>query len=128
MSFPNRDPDDVTGWHAHIYYDPATTKGDAARLRANIEARFGDRVLVGHWHDEHVGPHLASMYQVAFRAPVFAEFVTWMTVNREGLDVLVHPLTDNAYNDHVIFGFWMGGKQPLDEARLRRIAVRAGRG
>ncbi len=47
--------------------------------------------------------------------------------NREGLDVPIHPLTDNAYNDHIVFGFWMGDKLPLDEERLKKFAVRAER-
>lgn len=128
MTFPNREPESVGGWHAHVYYDPARTKDDAARLRGRIEEAFGGRVTVGRWHDEHVGPHLASMYQVAFDVPIFAEFVTWLTLNREGLDVLVHPLTDNAWNDHLVFGFWMGDRLPLDEDRLRRFADRAARG
>jgi aromatic ring-cleaving dioxygenase len=127
MSFPNREPENITGWHAHIYYDPAATKADAARLRERIEALFGDRVVVGRWHDEHVGPHWASMYQIAFDQPMFAEFVSWMTVNREGLNVLIHPLTDNTYNDHIIFGFWMGGKEPLDVEGLKSRAARGDR-
>ena len=126
MEFPSRDPDAITGWHAHIYYDPDATKHLAARLRERVAERFPEAV-VGRWHDEHVGPHLASMYQIAFSADQFEALVQWLTVNREGLDVLVHPLTDNAYNDHVIFGFWMGDKVPLDEETLKRFAVRAER-
>ena len=126
MEFPSRDPDAITGWHAHIYYDPENTKHLAARLRERVAERFPE-VVVGRWHDEHVGPHLASMYQLAFAADQFDALVQWLTVNREGLDVLVHPLTDNAYNDHVIFGFWMGDKVPLDEVKLKQFAVRAER-
>jgi len=126
MEFPSREPDAITGWHAHIYYDPEKTKHLAARLRERVSERFPE-VVVGRWHDEHVGPHLASMYQLAFAAEQFDELVQWLTVNREGLDVLVHPLTDNAYNDHVIFGFWMGDKVPLDEVTLKKFAVRAER-
>lgn len=126
MEFPSRDPDAITGWHAHIYYDPDATKPLAARLRERVVERFPD-VVVGGWHDPHVGPHLASMYQLAFTVRQFDALVQWLAVNREGLDVLVHPLTDNAYNDHVIFGFWMGTKLPLNEERLKQFAVRAER-
>jgi DOPA 4,5-dioxygenase len=82
---------------------------------------------MGSWHDEAVGPHLVSMYQVAFETQHFDKFVQWLAVNRDGLDVLVHPHTDNAWNDHIIFGFWLGEKLPLNEERLKQFAVRAER-
>ncbi len=126
MDFPTRPVDAIEGWHAHIYYDPARTREDAARLRERVIEAFPDTTM-GRWHDEAVGPHLVSMYQVAFRTDQFDSFVQWLAVNREGLDILVHPLTENAWNDHVIFGFWMGDKLPLNEEKLRRFADRASR-
>ena len=126
MSFPTRPLDAIEGWHAHIYYDPEKTKDAAARLRENVIAQFPDTTM-GRWHDEAVGPHLVSMYQVAFRTDQFDRFVQWLSVNREGLDILVHPLTENAWNDHIVFGFWMGDKLPLNEERLKAFADRASR-
>ena len=126
MEFPNRSLDAIECWHAHIYYDPEKTKDAAARLRARIEEVFPD-TRMGRWHDVNVGPHLNAMYQVAFTAEQFDPFVQWLSVNREGLDVLVHPLTENSYNDHLVFGFWMGDKLPLDEERLIANADRASR-
>ena len=58
------------------------------------------------------------MYQVAFKVEQFDNFVQWLTVNRDGLNVLIHPNTENAYNDHLIFGFWLGERLPLNEERL----------
>ena len=29
-------------------------------------------------------------------------------LNRQGLDVLVHPLTDNSYDDHSRYAMWLG--------------------
>ena len=126
MDFPNRPVEGIEGWHAHIYYDPEKTKDDAARLRERVVEAFPDTTM-GRWHDEAVGPHLVSMYQVAFRKDQFDDLVQWLAVNREGLDVLVHPLTENAWNDHIIFGFWMGDKLPLNEEKLRQFADRASR-
>ena len=126
MDFPNRPVDAIEGWHAHIYYDPQKTRDDAARLRERVVAAFPDTTM-GRWHDEAVGPHLVSMYQVAFRKDQFDDLVQWLAVNREGLDILVHPLTENAWNDHIIFGFWMGDKLPLNEEKLRQFADRASR-
>ena len=126
MSFPNRPVDAIEGWHAHIYYDPAKTKGVAAIIRQQIENEFPD-TTVGRWHDEAVGPHLNAMYQVAFETYQFDNLVQWLSVNRHGLDVLVHPQTENAWNDLLLFGFWLGNKLPLNEERLRETAARAER-
>ena len=126
MDFPTRPVDAIEGWHAHIYYDPAKTRDDAARLRERVIEAFPD-TRMGSWHDEAVGPHLVAMYQVAFRPDQFDGFVQWLAVNREGLDILVHPLTENAWNDHIVFGFWMGDKLPLNEEKLRKFADRASR-
>jgi aromatic ring-cleaving dioxygenase len=40
---------------------------------------------------------------------------------------LVHPHTENAYNDHLVFGFWLGDKLPLNEECLIRMADRESR-
>jgi len=81
----------IRSYHAHVYYDPATTRGRAEALRQRIGERFA--VQLGRWHDLPVGPHTAAMYQVAFAADLFASFVPWLMLNRAGLAVLVHPNT-----------------------------------
>ena len=63
MRFLNRPMEVLEGWHAHIYYDPNKTKKIASDLRTLIVARFPD-TRMGRWHDEAVGPHLFSMYQL----------------------------------------------------------------
>jgi len=88
------DPATIQGYHVHLYYAPET-RPVAERLRTAIEERF-PQVRVGSWHDEPVGPHPVAMYQVAFAAEEFSRFVPWLMLNREGLNVLVHPLTDDS--------------------------------
>jgi len=126
MTFPNRPLEAIEHWHAHVYYDPENTKEAAAGLREKIVEEFPDTTM-GRWHDEIVGPHLVSMYQVAFEVDQFDKLVQWLVVNRDGLNVLVHPHTENAYNDHLVFGFWLGDKLPLNEERLIRMADRESR-
>src|SRR5215469_6106030 len=65
---------DIKDYHAHIYYDPATSRDRAARLRERVGAEFPQAKL-GRWHDELVGPHPQSMYQVAFPTGMLADFV-----------------------------------------------------
>jgi aromatic ring-cleaving dioxygenase len=109
---PPVDPAIITDYHAHIYYDPATTRDRAARLRERVAAAFPEAVI-GRWHDELVGPHLKSMYQVAFPRTLLASFLPWLMLNRDGLTILVHPETGKAYVDHTAHAAWLGGMLPL---------------
>ena len=116
------DIDAISGYHAHIYYEPRTTRTVAARLREGIAAAFPG-ATVGSWHDEAVGPHTVPMYQVAFGVEDFPRLVPWLMLNRSGLDVLVHPLAGNAYDDHTIYAMWLGEKLPLRLDVLRRASA-----
>lgn len=113
------DPEQIRGYHAHIYYDPET-RPVAERLREAIGKSF--RVELGRWHDERVGPHPTSMYQVAFAVGEFAKLVPWLMLNHAGLDVLIHPQTGNPYDDHAVHALWLGSKLPLRLDGLRRAA------
>ena len=75
---------------------------------------------MGNWHDEPVGLHPASMYQVAFPVAEFPRLVPWLMLNRGGLSVLVHPETECAYDDHAIHALWLGTPLPLRLEALRR--------
>jgi aromatic ring-cleaving dioxygenase len=105
-------PGAIAHYHAHIYYDPATTRGRAQRLRERVAAQFPQAKL-GRWHDELVGPHPQSMYQVAFPSGMLAEFVPWLMLNRDGLTVLLHPETGDNYADHSAHAAWFGAVLPL---------------
>lgn len=111
------DPGIIKGYHAHVYYAPET-RAIAERVRAGIGDRFQARL--GGWHDEPVGPHSVAMYQVAFAAEEFAGLVPWLMLNREGLDVLVHPLSGDSVADHTRFAAWLGTPLPLRLEVLRR--------
>lgn len=102
----------IASYHAHIYYDPATTREVAARVRERIGAQF--RVQLGRWHDTPVGPHPGAMYQVAFEVALFERFVPWLMLNRDGLTVLVHPNTGRPRDDHLVHALWLGGTLPLN--------------
>jgi aromatic ring-cleaving dioxygenase len=104
------DPERIEGYHAHIYYD-AASRAKAGRLRQGIGERFEARV--GNWHDEPVGPHLVPMYQVAFAVDEFPQLVPWLMLNRDGLDVLIHPRSGDSVADHTRFAMWLGHVLPL---------------
>lgn len=107
----------IGGWHAHVYYDPATTKAVAAGLREAIAAGF-PAALLGRWHDAPVGPHAAAMFQIAFPVALFATLVPYLALHRAGLSVLVHPETGRQRADHAAHAIWLGAALPLDLAAL----------
>ncbi|MFM7888051.1 MAG: DOPA 4,5-dioxygenase family protein, partial [Pseudanabaena sp.] len=58
----------ITSYHAHVYYHPETREV-AEQVRKELGDRF--EVQLGRWHDQLVGPHTRSMYQVAFAVNQF---------------------------------------------------------
>jgi len=111
------DPEQIRSYHAHIYYDPET-RPVAERMREAIGDQF--TAELGRWHDEPVGPHPVSMYQVAFPVAEFPRLVPWLMFNRGGLNVLVHPQTGDSYDDHAIHALWLGTPLPLRLEGMRR--------
>ena len=105
------DPAEITGYHAHIYYDDSTC-AVAAEIREAIERRFA--VRMGRWRDSPVGPHPRPMYQVAFAPEVFPEIVPWLMLNHAGLVVFIHPETGDDLTDHAESALWLGEKLELD--------------
>ena len=106
------DPEIIRHYHAHIYYDPASSRDRAARLRERVAATFPDATL-GRWHDAPVGPHPQSMYQIAFPPALLASFLPWLMLNRDGLTILLHAETGDSYADHTDHAAWLGGMLPL---------------
>ena len=124
---PTTDIGAIRHYHAHVYYDPASSRDRAARLRERVAAAFPEATL-GRWHDELVGPHLQSMYQIAFPCDLLASFLPWLMLNRDGLNILLHPGTGNPYADHAEHAAWLGSVLPLRLEVLRDTRKISGSG
>lgn len=114
---------EIHGYHAHVYYEPAT-RDVAERLRTEIGARFV--VDLGRMHDQPLGPHPVPMFQVAFACDELANILPWLVLNRAGLPVLVHPRTGDAVADHSTLPLWLGTPIPLDVGFLREWVAKHG--
>jgi aromatic ring-cleaving dioxygenase len=107
----------IDGYHAHVYYD-ANTRPAAEWLAAEIAGKFA--VELGGFFDEPVGPHPVANLQIIFPVAEFAAVVPWLMLNRRGLNVLIHPLTDDSPRDHDTDCAWLGTPVPLKLHVLRR--------
>jgi DOPA 4,5-dioxygenase len=99
------------GYHAHIYYDPARTRGVAEQVSAAMSEKFA--VEIDGFRDGPVGPHPIANVLAIFKPELFGEVVPYLMLNRAGLDVLVHPLTEDAVEDHSGFAIWLGNPVAL---------------
>ena len=107
----------LKGYHAHVYFTQATRQ-TAERLRNKIVSQFA--VRPGGFSDNPVGPHPVSQFNVMFETLEFQNIVPWLMFHREGLDVLVHPLTEDMVDDHSIHALWLGTPVDLKLDTLRR--------
>jgi aromatic ring-cleaving dioxygenase len=106
------------GYHAHIHYDPRTTRSTAERLCGDVVGKF--QAQLGGLRDEPVGPHPVANAQLIFKPEQFQPVVEWLMMNRDVLDVLIHPLTEDSVDDHSIYAMWLGSPVPLKLDVLRR--------
>lgn len=113
---------EVHGYHAHVYYD-ADTLSIATQLREDLAANLP--VEIGRFSGEQVGPHPVPQFQVIFRAEEFQTVVPWLMLHRQGLDILVHPLTDDMVDDHTIYALWLGTPIRLKLDTMQRRGYRS---
>jgi DOPA 4,5-dioxygenase len=107
----------IHGYHAHVYY-AAETQPVAERVRRALAERFP--VELGAFGGAQVGPHPVPQFQIIFTEAQFQHVVPWLMLNREGLDILVHPLTDDMVDDHTIYALWLGKPVPLKLDTMQR--------
>jgi aromatic ring-cleaving dioxygenase len=105
MTDPATNTVKIDGYHGHVYYT-AATRAHAEQLRGKIAATFG--VDARALSDEPIGPHPVPQFRFTFTTAQFDTIVPWLMFNRQGLDVLVHPLSDSSFDDHSRYAVWLG--------------------
>lgn len=117
---PRRPENLYPQYHAHLYFGPDTV----AQVRRIAEDAGRELlVVVGRVHQRLVGPHPQWSCQIAFDAAEFDEVIAWLEAHRDGLDVFVHGVTGDDYQDHTAHAMWLGNEWPLDLRMFRRPAV-----
>src|SRR3984893_19601605 len=111
----------VHAYHAHVYYS-AETKPVAERLAQRLNENF--EVEIGAFSGERVGPHPIPQFQMISKNEQFATVVPWLMLNREGLDILLHPLTDDMVDDHTVYATWLGKPAQRDTHQMQRRGYR----
>ena len=102
---------DFERYHAHIYFDEGTQS--QARVLC-MEAWQSCHVGLGRFHERPVGPHPDWSCQLSFDADEFERLIPWLDSNRDGLNILVHPLTGDALAEHTTHARWLGNPRELN--------------
>ncbi|MEM7301955.1 MAG: DOPA 4,5-dioxygenase family protein [Pseudomonadota bacterium] len=106
-----RPSSDITGYHAHVYFDAETVGKARALCEAASDAL---KVEMGRVHERNVGPHPRWSCQLAFQAQELGEVLPWLVLNRAGLTVFIHAETGDDLKDHTEHDIWLGEMLPLD--------------
>ncbi|WP_111638264.1 DOPA 4,5-dioxygenase family protein [Marinomonas shanghaiensis] len=106
----------IKAFHAHLYYCDEAGVELAKKVAEQASELFDIRV--GRFHQKPVGPHPVWSCQLFFAAETFGQIIPWLMLNRQSLDVFVHPLTGNEYVDHTQGVSWLGKSYELDIAQF----------
>ena len=100
-----RPSNDFDKYHAHIYFDADSF--DHARQMC-MEAWHTCHIGLGRMHQKPVGPHPMWSCQLSFDSSEFDQLIPWLDEHRDGLTILVHPLTGDALAEHSTHARWLG--------------------
>ena len=102
---------DFEKYHAHIYFSEDST--EQARSLC-MDAWLFCHVALGRFHTKPVGPHPLWSCQLSFDKAEFSQLIPWLDSHRDGLTILVHPLTGDALAEHSTHARWLGSPLELN--------------
>ncbi|KAH9102132.1 hypothetical protein AeMF1_021268 [Aphanomyces euteiches] len=97
---------EIKFYHVHVYFAE-----DKVAVAESVHALVGEmwsQLQLGEMRREPFGPHPLGNFQVLVPVVDFSEFARWMSFNRQGLSVLLHPITPNQVDDHNLYSLWVG--------------------
>lgn len=107
-------PQPFTYFHSHIYFEADTIeKAEVFHEKFKV---FGTSVRISPMIHKLVGPHPYPMFEADFKAENFMEMIRFMQQNRNGLSILVHPLSGNEILDHTDYAMFLGRREDLNLA------------
>lgn len=101
----------IKSYHAHFYFDERTVI-EARNIYKKSKSLVN--VSLGNFNEKNVGPHSKWSFMIFFPVEELVQMMPWLTINRDNLSVLVHPLTGNDLLDHTEHAVWFGNKMELN--------------
>lgn len=103
-------------YHAHVYFDE-----ESLEVASELCNRAGKElsIPVGRIHARNVGPHPHWSCQLIFNSEEFDRVISWLELNRKGLNILVHGVTGNDLQDHTDHAAWLGNSSELNLALFK---------
>ena len=110
----------IEWFHSHVYFKPEEYE-KAARVRENIIRGIGQNARVYELVDHPIGPHPLPMFEVDFPSSNLGKVIEVLLTYREGLSILVHPLSGDDIADHTEYPMWIG--KPLELNLVRAMEM-----
>jgi len=121
MNVPASQRSNILGWHCHIYF-PMDRRDVAVRLNEDIQDRFG--IWDYRWMDRANFLHPTPMFRFQFKREDLPDFLEYMTLNRDGLSILIHAISGDDIVDHTEHAMWLGEPLSLGIEALREIQAK----
>jgi len=99
----------ISKYHAHFYFNQDTVQ---TAKEIYLKSEVLNDTFRGRFNERNVGPHTLWSFMIGFDSSQLNEVIPWLTLNRAGLTVLIHPVTDNDLKDHTEHAMWLG--EPID--------------
>ena len=102
---------EIIDYHAHVYFTDESVE-EARSVCETTSELFS--LTMGQMHYRKVGPHLYWSCQLSFTGEKFGEVVSWLSMHRGELVVLIHPQTGDVLKDHTSHAIWLGQSVALE--------------
>ncbi|GAA5987722.1 hypothetical protein JCM5350_008082 [Sporobolomyces pararoseus] len=103
----------------HIYYSTPAQFSHARKVHQRIRYEFPELRIYKFWETP-IGPHPEPMFEVNTFTPIqFGALVGFLTAYRGDLSILIHPNTDDEFEDHTSKAIWMGKRLELKTEFLK---------